>query len=78
MDCRTHEEGKYVRFEDLVKSVQRLKDAASWLGLEVKDEYTSPLDPKRAFKAPQRLREEIKKRVDDQVGKMLLEMGYRY
>ena len=70
--------GTIVKFEDLVRN-PKLFNGIFWiyLWLKVEPKYNR-LDPKRAFQAPQRLRNAIKRRLDSETRRKLEELGYDY
>ena len=68
--------GKIVRFEDLVKDKREFR-VFEEIGLRVVEGFIK-LDPKRAFKAPVKLREAIMKRLDSDTRRKLEELGYVY
>ena len=70
--------GTIVKFEDLVRN-PKFFNSIFWvyLWLKVEPKYNR-LDPKRAFQAPEKLRNAIKRRLDPETRKKLEELGYDY
>jgi len=70
--------GCIVRFEDLVKHPKLLARVAwRYLRLRVEPEFVN-LDPKKAFQAPEKLKNAISRRAKGDVKKKLEELGYAY
>ena len=69
--------GKIVRFEDLVRSEKLFRRVFQKLNLNVRSEFNT-LDPKKAFKAPSRLKNKISKRLDSETRRKLEVLGYEY
>ena len=70
--------GKVVKFEDLVKN-PKFFNSVFWvyLWLKVEPKYNR-LDPKRAFQAPEKLKNAIKRRLDPETRKKLEVLGFDY
>ena len=70
--------GTIVKFEDLVRNPKFFNSIFwAYLWLKVEPRYNK-LDPKRAFQAPEKLRNAIKRRLDSETRKKLEELGYVY
>jgi len=70
--------GLIIRFEDLVKLPElHMKLFERHLKLKVDMKFVK-LNPKRAFKAPEKLKNAIKRRLDPETKKKLEELGYDY
>jgi len=70
--------GTIVKFEDLVRNPKFFNGIFwTYLWLKVEPKYNK-LDPKRAFQAPEKLKNAIKRRLDPETKKKLDELGYDY
>jgi len=70
--------GAIVKFEDLVKN-PKFFSRIFWvyLWLKVEQKYNR-LDPRRAFQAPEKLRNAVRRRLDQDTRRKLEELGYVY